>query len=89
MFIDCVMITPVFPVLAHNNGLDQYYLSIVTSEAGLKVVQIRGVCGAVLKSWEVGKKAICKHLVLPRMFQNKSVTLIAIDSNGNIHSQQI
>ncbi|KAK9513074.1 hypothetical protein O3M35_001346 [Rhynocoris fuscipes] len=63
--------------------------SIVTSEAGLKVVQIRGVCGAVLKSWEVGKKAICKHLVLPRMFQNKSVTLIAIDSNGNIHSQQI
>uniref|UniRef100_A0A023EZM4 Putative zinc metalloproteinase n=1 Tax=Triatoma infestans TaxID=30076 RepID=A0A023EZM4_TRIIF len=63
--------------------------SIITSEAGLKVVQIRGVCGAVLKSWELGTKALCKHLVLPRTFQNKTVTLIAIDTNGIILTQKI
>ncbi|KAF6204387.1 hypothetical protein GE061_002728 [Apolygus lucorum] len=62
--------------------------NLVSSEGGLKVVQLRGSCGSVIKSWELGSKSPHKHLILPRL-KVSPATLVAINSNGFILSQQI
>ncbi|XP_014255371.1 putative zinc metalloproteinase C607.06c [Cimex lectularius] len=62
--------------------------NVLTSENGLKVVQLRASCGAVLKSWELGSKSPHKHLILPRTTSN-TTSLVAMDANGNILSLQI
>uniref|UniRef100_A0A146KZX5 Putative zinc metalloproteinase C607.06c n=1 Tax=Lygus hesperus TaxID=30085 RepID=A0A146KZX5_LYGHE len=62
--------------------------NLVSSEAGLKVVQLRGSSGSVIKSWELGSKSPHKHLILPRL-KVPHATLVAINSFGSILSQQI
>lgn len=54
---------------------------VLQSEAGLKVVQMRGENGKVIKSWELsGEKT--EHMILPRIQSCSSV--FAMDNYGNI-----
>lgn len=53
---------------------------VIVSDAGLRVVEVRGANGAVRRSWIL--RGSGKHLVIPT--GHAGATLIAIDSNGTI-----
>ncbi|KAL1140134.1 hypothetical protein AAG570_000066 [Ranatra chinensis] len=57
--------------------------SVVSSEAGLRVVQLRSDCGAVKKSWEMSGSGTKGGMGHPPTVP-PATTLVAVDTNGTI-----
>ena len=57
----------------------------MTSEAGIRAVELRGDNGLVLSSWQFLSKWVPKQFVLPTADeQHLAKTVVAQDSSGNI-----